>query len=498
MTKPTTTPAETPVGPFAALIGGWNRFWFSPADPTLLGFIRICGGLLTFYVVLAYTVDLQELFGTNAWVDARTINLFRYQVPFTGLPTGWESPRPQPAQTPEEAEYIRRFHIHPNQALAHGMPLWSVWFHVTDPSAMLVVHGIILGIIFLFTIGFCTRITSVLAWMGVLSYTHRAPTTLFGMDTMMNLVLIYLMIGPSGAALSVDRLIMRYWTTWRALRARRPAPAMLRPAPRITANLALRLIQVNLCFIYLISGLSKLEGKAWWNGTAIWGTMANKEFSPPIPFYWDALRYLAEHRMIWEISMTAGVVFTLATEIGFAFLIWNRSLRWIYLVMALVLHTGIAIFMGLNTFSLFMLVMLLAFVPMTTVHRLLAMLGRKAPPLRLEISTRSRRQVRVASLIRAVDAWDQVEVSTEGRGARGEGRGTDIAQAQLVDTSGEIRTGYALFEGLTQSLRLLRPLVLLTWIPGVAVLGKKWFPGAEKAPVSSSVAARPSPLKVGQ
>ena len=498
MTKPTDALEETPVGPFTALVRGWDRFWFTPADPTLLGFIRIVAGMLAFYVVLAYTVDLQELFGPNAWVDARTVDKFRHYVPFRGLPLGWENPPPLPVETPAEAEYKREYTINPREALGLGMPLWSVWFHVTDPTAMVVVHGIILAIIFLFTIGFCTRITSVLAWMGVLSYTHRALTTLFGMDTMMNLVLIYLMIGPSGAALSVDRLIQRYWATWRALRARRPAPVDSKPAPRVTANLSLRLIQVNLCYIYLISGLSKLEGKAWWNGTAVWGTMANQEFSPPIPHYWDFLKALAEHRVLWEVSMTIGVVFTLATEIGFAFLIWNRRLRWVYLSMTALLHTGIAVFMGLNTFSLFMFAMLLAFVPVASFHRLLARLGRNAPPLRLEISTRSRGQVRVASLVRAVDAWDQVEVIAEGRGARGEGRGAEVARAELADGLGTVRTGYPLFARLVQSLRLLRPLAVLLWIPGVPQLGRKLFPGEEKASLPSRVAARPAPIKVGR
>src|SRR5262249_53271185 len=32
------------------IVQGWNRFWFTPADPTLLGFMRICCGLVVLYV----------------------------------------------------------------------------------------------------------------------------------------------------------------------------------------------------------------------------------------------------------------------------------------------------------------------------------------------------------------------------------------------------------------------------------------------------------------
>jgi hypothetical protein len=88
---------------------------------------------------------------------------------------------------------------------------------------------------------------------------------LFGMDTMMNILLFYLMIGNSGAALSVDRLIARYRAA-RASLARSgtidsATQAFLAVPPRSRgAGFALRLIQVHFCIIYLASGLAKLKG----------------------------------------------------------------------------------------------------------------------------------------------------------------------------------------------------------------------------------------------
>ena len=40
-------------------------------------------------------------------------------------------------------------------------------------------------------------------------------------------------------------------------------------------------MQVHFCIIYLASGASKLQGPAWWNGTALWQTIANYEFAGP-------------------------------------------------------------------------------------------------------------------------------------------------------------------------------------------------------------------------
>lgn len=356
--------------PFKAIFKGWNRFWFTPADPTNLGFMRISCGLVVLFIHFAYTWDLQEFFGKNAWVDLTSINEYRLEQPWQVLPWGWEPiPEQPPAANAEEEHYMLNWYgFNPRMAYAKGYPAWSVWFEVTDPRWMMVVHCSFLVVFFLFTIGFCTRVTSILAWLAAISYIQRAPTSIFGMDTMMNILLIYLMIGPSGAALSVDRLISRWWEVRAARRNHQPIPPFSRPAPRVSANVVLRLLQVHFCIIYMASGLSKLLGGVWWNGTAIWGTMAVFEYCPmQIGSYQSLLKFLCSHRWLWELAMNAGVAFTLFTEIGLPSLIWNRKMRWPMITMAVFLHSGIAMVMGLRTFSLLMLTMLIAFVPQETV-----------------------------------------------------------------------------------------------------------------------------------
>ncbi len=360
-----------PTGLVHRLLGAWNGFWFRPADPTTLGLIRICCGLIVLYVHVAYTFDLQGLMGEHAWLDLPTITQMRTRGPTVAPPSGWDEIPNLSPPTEEEARYIREFGVDPRLTAAQGHPIWSIWFHVTDPTAMVFVHGGLLVIMFLFTIGFGTRLTSVLTWLATLSYIQRGQTTLFGMDTIINFVLLYLMLGPSGAALSVDRLISRYWTARRAKGLRPPAADFLRPMPCISANFAIRLIQIHVCFVYLASGLSKLQGSTWWQGAAPWGTMANYEFSPlGFQLYSDFLRFLARHRWLWELAMTSGSVFTLFFEISFAYLVWLPRWRGVMVIGAVLLHTGIALFMGLVTFSLIMLTAVLAFVPAELVREL--------------------------------------------------------------------------------------------------------------------------------
>ncbi len=372
-TAPYEANTPSPSGPLERVARGWDRFWFGRSDPTTLGVIRVCTGLVVLYVQLVYTFDLQQLCGKDAWLDLRAMNELRHEEPVMVPPDSFD-PQPKPLPPPrDEAEakrmqqYAETWGVDPRLVYAKGEDVWSAWFHVTDPGWMLFLHVCVLLAVLLFTAGFCTRVTAVLTWVGVMSYIQRAPTTLFGMDAIMAVLLLYLIIGPSGAALSVDRLLARWWARRKAEREGRPVPAWEPPAPSILANFALRLMQVHLCFIYMASGLSKLQGGAWWNGTALWGTWVNYEFAPlDWARYVDFLRFLASHRWLCEMATTGGVAFTLFLEIGFPFLVWVRPMRWLMIVAAVAMHVGIALNMGLTTFSLLMITLVLSFVPGTT------------------------------------------------------------------------------------------------------------------------------------
>ena len=265
----------------------------------------------------------------------------------------------------------------PRRVYVKGTPIFSLWFHVTDPTAMAVIHGMIVVIAFLFTIGLCTRFTSALVWFGSLCYIHRTQTILFGVDTMMTILLFYLMFSPCGAVYSLDRMIRQWWVKakpgvvqwWYGLlrgelpgeiASAEPVPDV--PTPSVAANVAIRLLQIHVCIIYLFSGLSKLLGHAWWNGSAIWSTLGNYEFAPmQFEFYLQFLRFLGSHQLLYESFMNIGGLFTLCFEIGYAFLIWRPRLRWVFLAAAVILHGGIGLLMGLKTFSFIMLVMNMAF-----------------------------------------------------------------------------------------------------------------------------------------
>jgi hypothetical protein len=480
----------------------WERFWFTPRSPTLLGLIRICCGLLTFYTLGAYSFQLQDFLGPHGWVDvkvrsdiahnrpvlvqpllgddgvarARPTNeaekayVASYKVKFGVAPRPpfprteeeskyiddyrltfgfdlrlyglrppaderereylerytreWRSPPSAYPSTEEEEkaidEYIARQGADPHRVYARGAPLWSFWFHLADPTAMAVVHGLVLAIAFFFTIGFCTRIASALTWFAVLCYIHRNTSIQFGVDTMMVILVTYLTIGPSGAALSVDRLLARWWSRakpavigrWFRLLGRAapsaseivPAAYSARPEPSVSANFALRLLQIHVCIIYLASGLSKLQGNAWWDGTAVWNVLANPEFAPMhLDIYNAALRWLAGTALPLYAFLNIATLFTLFFEVSYAFLIWRPATRWLVLGSALTLHGLIGLFMGLKTFSLIMLVMNMAFLNEREVEWLLSWFL-PAPPRSTEPSVGARPQAEAGAVAAVTSA----------------------------------------------------------------------------------------------
>lgn len=278
-----------------------------------------------------------------------------------------------PEERKERLDYMEYWNQEKKYAYSLGSPIFSLWFHITEPNSMRVAHGVVIGIIFLFTIGFCTRVTSILTWLVVVSYIHRTQQVLFGMDTMMNILLIYLMVGNCGAALSVDRLIARYRASRNSLRKHgridEVTEAFLaKPLPSRSTGFATRLLQIHFAMIYLAAGLSKLKGNAWWTTDAYWDTVVNPEFTMiHFPWYDALVRGMTEFRPVYAIAAALGVMFTLATEIGLPFLVWTR-LRPYVITMGVMFHAGVAIFMGLWIFSLLMMTMLLIYIPPSIVR----------------------------------------------------------------------------------------------------------------------------------
>jgi hypothetical protein len=378
-------------------------------------------------------------------------------------------------------DYLNYWNADPRAAYRMGHTGFSVWFHVTDPTQMALIHSAVIVLLVMFTVGLFTRVTSVLVWIACVGYIHRTQQVLFGMDTMMNILLFYLMIGNSGAALSVDRMIARYRAVRASLRRSGTIDANTRaflacPPPSVNAGFAMRLLQIHVCFIYTAAGLSKLKGELWWSGTAFWDVAVNPEFTP-LNYRWYEwmLRHMAESKPIYHLVCTFGVWSTLAIEIALPFLVWTR-LRWFILLCASAMHAAIGVMMGLNLFELMMMVMFIAFMPDRVIRDRFRG-GLDLPKFTFTFNPTADAQARGASLAVALDVDNQVSLvgdkNATGNVVRGEGSGVSGSEGTRL---------------LAKGLRFLSVMSWMLWIPGVSgLLTRRLFPGAEvAAPASGS------------
>jgi hypothetical protein len=395
-------------------------------------------------------------------------------------------------------DYAEKWSCSPDEKeiIAKGHWYYSPFYHVTEPTGVAVLHGIHLFVILLFTLGVCTRVTSVLTWLAALAYIQRNPVALFGQDTMMNLCLFYLMLAPCGATWSVDWLVARYRENKRALReGRRPEPAV--PKPLVSATFVTRLLQIHYCMMYMSAGLSKLKGDAWWNGTAPFSCMSNPEFCPlHMPFYRGLMVWLCQdpNRWLWEAYMSATVIFTLFTEIGFPFLVWTR-MRPVMVTFAILLHLGIALNMGLIVFSLFMFTLLLgAWMPGSAIRRVFARPPARLPKVQVNYDGASEKQLRAAAAVAALDVWGQADVIDRAAAKSARAATIPTSGALAVTAGGTTATGWSAARAVARSLGMTQPFAWLLGLPIVAQIGEARHP-SETVKGAGGVAEQTKPAR---
>jgi len=330
---------ETLMGFVKSLFVDLDRFFFGPINPSLLGLLRLLAGLAILYIHLVYSLDLFAHVGKDAWIDLQRVNESRMDSPVYVPSLDW-------------TDYVQ------DKALSK-VSNFSLFFHVTSPTGVWVVHIGVLLVILMFTLGLFTRVTAVLAWIGTLSYIQRASTSLFGMDTIATILVTYLMLAPCDRAFSLDSVISR-------LRRKKAGDPNWDAPPEATgwATFVTRLMQIHFSIIYFAAGASKLLGGSWWNGNALWSVMANYEFNPMgSPLYMEILNYLASNRVLWEIATTGGCAYTLFLELAFPFLVWYPRWKWVMMIGAIGLHTMIGVLMGLTFFSILMMLLVASFLP---------------------------------------------------------------------------------------------------------------------------------------
>lgn len=281
-------------------------FLLRPRSAHTLAVLRITTGAMIAYIHLVWMLRIDVFFGPGALLSS---------------------------------ELMRD--LHSNQwkwtYLVHTDSMFVAWAHEWI--------GLLAGICM--CVGLGSRWSIPIAWVVTLLTAHRLAPFLFGLDQVVLMLAMYLCVANSGDVWSLDAM------RWRDPSARRPDRQVW------NNTLAMRLIQLHLCVIYLFGGLGKLRGWMWWDGSAMWFSAASYEYQS-LPLTWIGS------------FPTLGSLITHATlfwEFAYAGLVWPRWTRPFVLGMAVLVHGGIALFLGMITFGIMMIVANVAFVEPALVER---------------------------------------------------------------------------------------------------------------------------------
>ncbi|MET9520454.1 HTTM domain-containing protein [Streptomyces sp. NPDC002994] len=226
----------------------------------------------------------------------------------------------------------------------------------------------------LFMLGWRTRLLSVLFAVVVISFHARAIFMTDGGDNLILLMAVYLVFTACGRRWSLDARRGRI----KAARAgdtpepvRSLSSQQLRDArstlTTVVHNCGIFVIAAQVCFLYGSTGLYKVQGASWGNGTALHYALNLELFQP-----WPALSHLVDE---YPVLIALACYMTVLLQVAFPFVLFGR-LKYPVLSLLLCMHIGIAVLMGLPLFSGAMIVADAVFLP-DRFYRLLGRLWRR-------------------------------------------------------------------------------------------------------------------------
>ncbi|MEB4614400.1 HTTM domain-containing protein, partial [Leucobacter sp. M11] len=222
------------------------------------------------------------------------------------------------------------------------------WFFPKDNAVLFdLSYGVLLALIILFLIGWKTRyVTPVLLlfWMGLVT---NSTVLTNGGDTITRIVLLFMIFADLSRHWSVDA-----WLRKRSGREPHPlvffgklsVPAWLR---NTLHNVAVMLAGYQIILVYVNSGIYKLMGEEWRDGSAFYYSLVLDVFRS-----FPVLNDLA-----WQSTLFVQVATWLSVWVQVLFpllLLWTPTRRFAILFI-MSMHFGIGVFQGLWSFSLVML-----------------------------------------------------------------------------------------------------------------------------------------------
>jgi vitamin K-dependent gamma-carboxylase-like protein len=296
----------------SALARGWQAFFHAPCDARICAAIRI-GYAAVILIHLAVLYPNLDLWFTDAGV----------------LPL-------------EAAQQIGNPYV---PSLLWHLPNTPTVTHVAFFA--FVTHAVLL------LVGLLPRANAICVFVWLLSFQARNPMIHDSQDTALRLLGFLLIFLPLGRCWSINAWLIRLWK--RRSEAANPHSANGYPLPKgqgldrfAAAGWGLRLVQIEMVLIFLSTGLVKLGGDLWVNGTALYYVSRLDDVFGrfPVPAW--------AFDTPWVVALMTWAV--IAVELLVPVLIWFRETRRLCLVGLLLFHLANEWTMNVFLFHWIMLV----------------------------------------------------------------------------------------------------------------------------------------------
>lgn len=198
-------------------------------------------------------------------------------------------------------------------------------------SSVQFMHALLLVGLFGLMLGIGGRVWTLCTWFLSLGFLQRNYFVAYGADLIGTMWLFYLSWTRHNA----------YFSVLNTFKPERLSQIKC----DILSSAGARMIQIHLCIIYGYTGLQKLKGGSWWDGTSLWTVWGNRQMTV-VDMAWTS------H---FPLMIAAFVFMTLFFEVYFPMLIWRPKLRPWVLLFGFFFHLGIAVTMGIWSFASIMI-----------------------------------------------------------------------------------------------------------------------------------------------
>lgn len=280
------------------LVELWNRFLFSLVSPFPVAAYRILQGLMIIQVALSFIPDLYLWFGSPGIISLQTtkegqlakLNIFAF--------------------FPESNEWV--------------LVLWVIYLLAAV----------------CFTVGYQTRLASIVVFIMMVNFANRNLYLLHAGDTFMRSMSYWFVFAPAGEVWSVDSYLKRR-------RSKDRAPY----CPLISAW-TWRAMQLQMCLVYYSAFTSKTPGWYWANGESCYIAARFESLARlPLPLSPDNIH--VSHLLTYG---------TLFIEFALFTLIWIKEIRYYVIALAICLHLFIDWSMSIPAFEWLMIASFVLFV----------------------------------------------------------------------------------------------------------------------------------------